>query len=209
MHLDKDRGIFRWCMLCCWDIQNWSNTPVDNLVVLQYRKQHKNTKETHWNLGIVRKDRMEMDYKDHDINLAEVVWQVLIRIRKKIQSWSRAKEVNLTWLRITSRKGIASITIHAITNWTVVVNSAFCVLAASIWTWIDTFLIDASFIITTFRAHNTFRSTARWTSNIIWQARANSLIILFSALRIRTARWGLTRIDVCWCDGYVWTQKVI
>jgi hypothetical protein len=48
---------------------------------------------------------------------------------------------NLTWLGITSSEWITSVTIHAIANGTMVVYSTFSILATSIWTRINAFLV--------------------------------------------------------------------
>lgn len=108
----------------------------------------------------------------------------------------RSRQFELTWLAIASREGIASKSFHTIANGAMIIHPTFCILTANIWTWIDAFLIITRFVVGTFRAHNTFWTTARRASNIIWQARANRLVIDFSALRVGAARGGLTWVNI-------------
>lgn len=143
---------------------------------------------------------MEKDCKGHDIDLVEVESPELRFVYSKTRFFDRDKTI-LTWLRVTSCERISSISVHAITDWTVVIDPTFGILTASIWTWIDTFLINASFVVAALRANNTFRSTTRWTTNIVRQTRANCLVIDFPTLRVWTAwRW-LTRVDVGGCNS--------
>ena len=90
--------------------------------------------------------------------------------------------VFLTWLRVASSERIASVSVHAVTNRTVIVNSTFGILTASVGAGIDTLLIRTSLIVTTFGANNAFGPTTRWTTDIGWQTRADSLVVHFAAL---------------------------
>lgn len=65
-------------------------------------------------------------------------------------------------------------------------------------TWSDTriiaFLIYTSFCGSTICAHYTFWSTSRWNTNETRNASAHSLLVHFSTLTIRSARWWVTWI---------------
>lgn len=113
----------------------------------------------------------------------------------------------LTWLWVTSCKWISCVSVHAITDWTVIVDATFRVLTASTRTWIDTFLIWTSFVVWTFRAHNALRSTAGWASDISWKTRTNTLVVNFTTLRVGAARRWRTWINICWCNR--WMNKIV
>lgn len=140
--------------------------------------------------------------------VARVTIKVLLRwdhrswdlCKVRLENFEKLKK-SLTWLRITSCEWISSVSIHTVANGTVVINSTFGVLTASIWTRIDTLLVYASFVITAFRADNTLRSTTWWTTNVVWQTRTYCLIIDFTTLRVWTARRWLTWVDICRCDS--------
>lgn len=121
-----------------------------------------------------------------------------------------SRQFELTWLAIASREGIASESFHTIANGAMIIHPTFRILTANIRTWIDAFLIVTRFVVGTFRADNTFWTTARWAPNIVWQARANRLVIDFSALRVGAARGGLTWVNISRsnrCMKQIWLWK--
>lgn len=146
---------------------------------------------------------MAMDYKDLCKHLLALVGVVLksgyywIRIISK-----ELKNIGLTWLGITSSKGIANISSIAETNWAMIIDTTVCVCTANSLTRINTFLIYASFVLRTFRTDYTFRATARWGANISGKTRTHSLTIHFSTLRVWSAGRGLTRIYVLLNHSY-------
>lgn len=70
---------------------------------------------------------------------------------------------------------------------------ALSIYTASTGTRVGAFLIDTSFVLSTFRTDGTFWPATGWTTYIVWQARTNSLPIKLSTLTI-----GPTRARVTW-----------
>lgn len=197
MILDKGLYIFQLCTLYCWDTLNWWYIQVDNLEVIQYKIASKSMKESHWYLCIVNMNHKEKDCKDlciHLLVLEEVGlfnWVWILKYDKEI--WDL---IGLTWLRITSCKWITNVSIFTITNWTMIIHTTICIQATCPLTRIHAFLIDASFVLWTFRTNNTFRTTTRRWTNICWKAWTDSLIIYFTTLWVWTTRRRLTWIYI-------------
>lgn len=75
---------------------------------------------------------------------------------------------------------------HTTTNGIVVDDLTACVLAARTRTRIFALLIDARHILSAFRTDHTFGTTIGRSANVIWQTRAHSVLIQFTALTIQT-----------------------
>lgn len=207
MSQDKDLDTFHWYKLDCLDTQSSQSTQDDNLEVHQCMLTNMNTKVIRWSHGIERMVHMEMGYMDLDKDLVVEVWLELIENKTvdKINDNEPQSRENLTWLRVTSWEWIPCITIHAITNWTMIIDSTLGIWSAGVWTRVNTLLVCARFVVGAFRADNTFRSTAWWTSRICWETWTHCLVINFFALRVGTAwRW-LTRVHILWNDR--WCRK--
>lgn len=100
------------------------------------------------------------------------------------------------WL--TGSERISSKSSFTAANWTMVSHKAFCISSTHSGTWINTFLVRASFIQVTVGINCAFGSTVWWTAKKTKQARANSLVIVFSTLAIRTTRRWTTRMNYFW-----------
>lgn len=88
------------------------------------------------------------------------------------------------------------------TNRIMVFDSTHCKRSTSSNTRIGTFLIYACKILGAFGIYHTFWSTTGWTTRILWQTWAHSLLINFSTLTVWSARRRLTWIHVLWDYGF-------
>lgn len=77
------------------------------------------------------------------------------------------QDVFLTLFNKTSNERIADMIWRTTTDGTVVDDLTLCVDTASARTRIDAFLIRTGFVESAIRAHNTFRVTSWWTSNVV------------------------------------------
>jgi Flp pilus assembly protein TadB len=113
---------------------------------------------------------MEKDCKGRDTSLVVEVQPGLRGHWDGISHKSKDKRDSkvLTRLRITSGERISCVAFHAITDRAVVVDATLCVLAASVGTGVNAFLVCACFVVRALRADDTLWSTTRWTSNISW-----------------------------------------
>jgi hypothetical protein len=100
----------------------------------------------------------------------------------------------LTWHGVTSSKWISCVVRLATTNWAMIYDLTLSIKSACAGTRIDTFLIDTSFVLGTFRTDNTFGSASGGTSYIVGQTRTNGLSVYFAALAVGAAGTGLARI---------------
>lgn len=74
-------------------------------------------------------------------------------------------------------------------------NITFCINPTTLFTWISTFLINTSFVMWTFLAHDTFWSTKWWTSNIVCTTWAYWTTLFYLAHWIRTTWWRLAWVS--------------
>jgi hypothetical protein len=91
-------------------------------------------------------------------------------------------------LRAASGERITSVSNRASANGIVVLDCALRSNAAGVGARICALLLRASLVQWALRADNALRSTARWRTNVGWQARANCLFVHNSALAVRAAR---------------------
>ena len=85
------------------------------------------------------------------------------------------------------------------TEWSMVNHITFCIQSTTLFTWISALLIDASFVMWTFLAHNTLWP-AKWrTSNIVCTTWAYWATLFYLTLWIGTTWWRLT-----WVSRYFW-----
>lgn len=73
----------------------------------------------------------------------------------------------------TFDKWITIVTWQTSANWCMVWNSTECVNSTRRWTRVFTLFILAHLIASTVGINCTFRPAVRWTSNIVWQTRAD------------------------------------
>ena len=108
----------------------------------------------------------------------------------------------LNSLNLTSWKGITSISRGAAAYRIMVYDLTSRTDATCSRTRISAFLIATCFILRTFIACDTLRSTCWRASNISWYTRTHSLSIDFTTLRIRTTGRWLTWIcfNRCWIE---------
>lgn len=122
-----------------------------------------------------------------------------IDCRQRARSiWRR---LYLTFISIASNKWITSKASCTATDGIVINYFTECILAARIRTWICTFLLNACFVLRTFRTNYTFGTTLWRHSNIVGLTRANGMAVHFVAMTVWTAwRW-FTRIRIWrWCS---------
>lgn len=103
-------------------------------------------------------------------------------------SWRRL----LNHLDLASNERIASVSWRATAYRIVVDDLTFGIDSASSRARVAAFLIATSLILRTFIASHTFGTTSWRGSNVSRYARANCLAVDLSALRVGTARRGLT-----------------
>lgn len=89
---------------------------------------------------------------------------------------------------------------RASANSGVTYNPALGVGSARSWTRISTLSVDTGHVGGTFAVARAFRTTLRWSSNVIGQTSAGGRVIDQLTLSVGTAT--LTRID-----GHVWSYK--
>lgn len=102
----------------------------------------------------------------------------------------------LTRNGITSTERITSVSRATRANGAVVVHSTVSILSTDSGTRVNTFLVSTSLVQWTLRANDTLRTTTRWTSRIIGQARAHCLSINFPTLAVGAARGWHTRVHI-------------
>lgn len=93
----------------------------------------------------------------------------------------------------------------AATNRTVIDNFTPSANTASSRARVDTLLIKARLRERTLGADHTFRSTSRWTSYVIREARTNGLFVNFATLTVGPARAGLARV----CRSFRLYKKLV
>lgn len=74
------------------------------------------------------------------------------------------------------------------TNWTVVDYLTEAVESARSRTRVNAFLVQTSLVQETLRTYNALRSAPRGTSDVIWEAGTNSLLVDLPTLAVRTTR---------------------
>lgn len=134
-----------------------------------------------WNLIVIRAEfeqtiLLKRFTKWHLQN--KTILKGLHEISKQFQMGAIAEMTSLTFfLFYASHEWISSIANVAATDWIVVHNLTFCILTASTRARVLAFLIDARFILGTFRAQYTFGSTIGRRTNIAWYTRAYCMIV--------------------------------
>lgn len=186
---DKGLDIFLLCMPSCLHSSDLWYIPVCNSVVHQCNLVDMNTPVNHSNLYNWSLVHMVLDSMGLVCRCRQIVEELRIRHTFKIQYLRKVNWKHTWWRWITSSEGITNETHFTSAYRTVVVNSTRSVQATNTRTWITTLLINACFVKWTFRTDKTFGTTRRRTSNVALLTRADSLMIHFTTLTIRST-WG-------------------
>lgn len=112
----------------------------------------------------------------------------------KIAASSIKMVIFLTWNSIASGEWISSLSGIASADGTVIYCMALRIYTACSRARIYAFLSYTGFVIGAFRTHNALRFTTWGAANVVWETRADSLLVHFFALTVRTTRRWLTRI---------------
>lgn len=121
-----------------------------------------------------------------------------VSLKVVIKKDSRKSSLQLTGHDRALNKWIACVADATRAGRHVINNVAISQRVTRSRTWVSTFAIYTRHLARTFTVTNTLRSTIRWCSNKLWQARARRCIINDLALRIRAARRRLARIYRFW-----------
>lgn len=190
MNQGKDLYIFHWHMHVLQGIRNSVCILVYSLVADQYNFVHKNRPVDYWHHGIGKMVRREMERKDSLVH-AKLVVLLGINFCFMTVSWLGSFMI-LTFFFKTSNEWISNMMWKTTAYRTVIYYMTLCVYSACVRTRVNTFLISTGFALYAVWAYNTFWMASRWTADISFSARANSMIIQRFAFTIRSARWGMT-----------------
>lgn len=102
---------------------------------------------------------------------------------------------SLTFFPKTTNEWVPNKSSWATANRVMVDNLTASIDSTSPWTWVDTFLLHASFVLRAFRTNNAFRFAVWRGAYVVGLTRADRMAVYHSADTVRSAwRW-LTRIS--------------
>jgi hypothetical protein len=104
------------------------------------------------------------------------------------------------WLQIAVCKWITSVPLGTCAHRDVIDYGTKSYSSTRAWAWVDTFMINASFITRAFRVYRTLGSAIGWLSNIVIKACACCYSVDVSTFGIATTgRWD-TWVGRAWCN---------